>query len=231
MSLVDAVELSRHVCQQAIEAELKYATDDNLIGRPVQGYTEGLTHVAPMTQRTAEQLCKVQNDLVSNHGYGLLVLDAYRPRQAVLDFLAWSKLPPANDYELERKQLHYPELQKPQLFELGYVAEDSNHCYGNTVDVMLVDAATKAMLSMGAIFDFMGERSHLTVEAEVIGEEAYRHRTILRQAMEKYGFEAYPYEFWHFSLFPREFNQPLDYAITPEWVRALRAYTNGQNHV
>lgn len=216
MLLIDVIKLSGQVCSQPIRAYLKYATEKNFVGRPIAGYEPGFTDIALLTPKAATDLCYVQNSLHKNHGMGLLVYDAYRPKRAVHDFLLWSKLPPASDFELERKAKHYPHIEKHQLFDLGYIMEDSNHCYGNTVDVVLVDIKTGKALEMGARFDFMDEQSHIDADSLSIGEQAFRHRQILQSAMIEYGFEPYHEEFWHFShggKAGREVEEPMDIEI------------------
>ncbi len=214
--LVDVVKLSASRCTTPIKAELRYATDKNFVGRVLNGYDPAVAHVALLTKKAATSLCDVQNDLIKNYGYGLLVYDAFRPKRAVQDILQWSQQQVANDYELMRKAKHYPNVDKTQLFELGYVAEDSGHCYGNTVDVVLIDIATGKELDMGARFDFMDEKSHRNINASQIGENAHRNREILSNAMQKFGFEPYEKEFWHFSfggIKGREVAKPMDVTI------------------
>lgn len=112
MPLIDVVKLSKKECHIPIKAKLKYGTSKNFVGRPIDGYDPNVTDVALMTPKAAEHLCKVQNYLIQNYGYGLLIYDAYRPIRAVKDFLYWTKQKPANDYELVRKEKHYPNIPK-----------------------------------------------------------------------------------------------------------------------
>ncbi|CAG8590719.1 5714_t:CDS:1 [Dentiscutata erythropus] len=217
MSLVDVTKLSRESCQYPIKAELKYATKKNFVGRIINGYDSSIIDVALLMPKAAKALCLTQNYLNEKYGYGILVYDAYRPKRAVQDILSWSKQPPSDEYELERKQKHYPKIEKSQLFDLGYVSKDSGHCYGNTVDVVLQVIKTGEILDMGARYDFMDEISHTTVDSTQIGEVAYKNRLILSEAMQKFGFLPYTNEFWHFSHGGeegREMNVPLDEVIT-----------------
>lgn len=217
VTLINVIALSERQCKQPIQAYLKYATKKNFVGRVIDGYESGVTDLALLTPIAANMLCHVQDDLINQYNYGLLIYDAYRPKRAVQDFVLWSTLPPANAYELERKAKHYPNIEKKQLFELGYVVEDSNHCYGNTVDLVLINLDNGNKLDMGARFDFMDERSHVTTGSEIIGEEAFNNRKILSAAMQKFDFQPYYAEFWHFShggKEGREVNTPLDIAIT-----------------
>src|SRR5579883_153689 len=217
MNLIDTVALSKKICDQPIQCQLAYTTANNFLGRIVNGYHQDAFDICLLTPKAAHALCQVQNELIHNHELGLLVFDAYRPRRAVKDFMQWSKAPPASDFELQRKKLHYPHIEKNQLFDLGYVAEDSNHCYGNTVDLVLIDLQTKKILNMGDIFDYMDPLSHITNTENEIGAEAYQNRQILRDAMEKHGFHPYQYEFWHYchgGPKGREVEGPLDIEIT-----------------
>lgn len=219
MELIDVVEFSKFYSINPIRAQLKYATKQNFVGRVIQGYQENAKNFALLAPRAAEQLCKVQNHLNKNYGYGLLIYDAYRPKQAVLDFLHWVSLPPVNTYELERKAKHYPAIEKNQLFALGYIAEDSEHCYGNTVDLVLFDLQTQLPLPLGTRFDFMGEASHTNASRQQIGEEAYNNRQVLLNAMQLFGFKNYVKEYWHYTYgekSDRITQVPLDFKITPE---------------
>ncbi|MBI2784822.1 MAG: peptidase M15 [Legionella longbeachae] len=219
MTLVDVVRLSETKCKNPIKAKLKYATEKNFVGRVINGYEPNLLDVALMTPNAAKKLCEVQNYLIEQYGYGLFIYDAYRPKRAVNDFVFWSKQTPVGKYELERKQKHYPNIQKNQLFELGYVAEDSGHCYGNTVDLVLIDIKSGEKLEMGACFDYMDEKSHITAKSDKIGETACKNREILSTAMQKFGFHTYQEEYWHFShggKEGREVENPIDIEISKE---------------
>ncbi len=214
--LIDVVTLSKKLCKTPIRCELKYATDDNFVGRVIDGYDEKVTDVGFLTEKAATYLCDVQNYLYDQYNYSLLIYDAYRPHRAVIDFMRWIKQPPADQHELDQKIKHYPHLEKSQLFEMGYLSEDSRHCYGNTVDLVLIDAINGKPLDMGACFDFMDERSHIAATAEKIGREAFQHRQVLLQAMQEFDFEPYYKEFWHFSHpLATEAKTPINIPLKP----------------
>ena len=217
MSLVDVIQLSEKLCQIPVRAQLMYALNENFVGRSIDGYEPAVTNIALMTIKAAEKLCEVQNYLIQHHGYGLLIYDAYRPKRAVRDFLSWSKLPPANAFELERKAVHYPAIDKSQLFASGYLLEDSGHCYGNTVDLVLIDTRDGQVLEMGACFDYMDKLSHVAAASAQISITACENRQLLATAMQKFDFHPYQEEFWHFShggKAGREVDAPLDIVIT-----------------
>lgn len=207
--LCNVISLSKALCQKPMYCELKYATTDNFIGRVIEGYDKTITTAAYLSEKIAQQLCLVQNYLIETYQLGLIILDAYRPQQAVEDFYQWSQSP-ISALDLERQKIHYPHLQKTDLFTQGYISRTSNHCYGNTVDLSLCNLNTGALLDLGACFDYFGERSHVITGADVIGKTAWQYRQWLQHAMEKFGFEVATQEYWHFSHFGlQEFFHPL----------------------
>jgi D-alanyl-D-alanine dipeptidase len=217
--LVDVVELSKKLCTHPIEAKLKYATTKNFVGRIIHGYNPEALSVALVTPQTAQKLCELQDYLIGKYGCGLLIYDAYRPKRAVQDFEFWSKNTTAtsSNYEIERKNKHFPNIGKNQLFELGYVQSSSDHCYGNTVDVFLVDVRTGKKLDMGVRYDYMDKKSHLDATKTDIGDISYENRQKLIEAMEKFGFKSISEEFWHHSYKEGTENQEaLDLEINKE---------------
>ena len=214
--LVDVVKLSHRECQHPIEAQLAYATCENFIGRIINGYHPNAAHVCLLTRNAAQALCEVQNNLNKNN-LGLFVFDSYRPLRAVKDFGQWMHNPTEETHEIARKQIHYPHLEKNQLAELGYVADCvSNHCFGDTIDLSLIDLNTKQLLDMGVCFDYFGELSHPTTPPKEIGAEAYQNRMLLSHAMQQAGFAPYEKEYWHFTYCKRDIETPIDIEITPE---------------
>lgn len=211
-SLIDVIGLSQKQCTRPIQANLVYATRDNFVGQVVDGYTPGVDDFALMTKDAAQALCEVQNALLKNHNLGLLIYDSYRPKRAVKHFMRWSTAPVLDEHELKRKAIHYPRIEKNKMFELGYVAEDSQHCYGHTVDLVLIDENNQE-LTLGACFDYMDTLSHNTVTSADIGEEAWNNRQILAETMENFGFIPYFKEFWHFSFKNKMVMEPIDLII------------------
>lgn len=216
--LVNVISLSKKHCEIPIEGKLAYATAENFLGRRVAGYHPEAIDICLMTQSSALALCQVQNQLHAKK-LGLYIFDSYRPLRAVRDFKTWMEHPPLNEYELARKKIHYPHLEKNQLDALGYVAGDvSNHCFGDTVDLSLIDLTTGALLDMGACFDYFDEISHVTTTEKTIGARAFSNRQIFSAAMQEAGFVPYEKEYWHFTFREREIDSPLDIEITPDIV-------------
>jgi len=140
----------------------------------------------------------VQRDL-AQRGLGLKVFDCYRPVRAVAHFLRWAR----DIADVARKAEHYPDIDKRNLFRLGYIAERSAHSRGSTVDLTLVgraggDRDPDNNPNMGTPFDFFSPTSS---PGDVsVGETARRNRAQLAAAMARGGFRAYAKEWWHFTL-------------------------------
>lgn len=199
-TFIDVTQKSQSICQHPITSDLKYCTRDNFAGRIIDGYEPHpiVQACALLSREAAKALIEAQHAL-NEAGYSIVVHDSYRPRRAVLDFLEWSKLEELNELEEERKRIHYPNITKEQLFTKGYLDYDSSHCYGNTVDLMLLELESGEMADMGAPFDYMDTLSHLDVTKAEIGEGPYEVRKLLNRIMTSKGFEPYHQEFWHFS--------------------------------
>ena len=173
-----------------VTIELRYATKDNFIGEPIDGYIQPNCIV---TLEAAEALKKVQEELV-RFGLGLKIFDAYRPQQAVDHFVRW-----ANDLgDIKMKAVYYPTVAKRDLFRFGYIAEKSSHSRGSTVDLTLVDLKTGVELNMGSAYDFFSPVSWVSYD-EISGE-LRSNRMLLQMVMDKHGFRSYSKEWWHFTF-------------------------------
>ena len=83
-------------------------------------------------------------------GLGIKVFDAYRPQQAVDQFVRWAK----DLSDIRMKAQYYPEVEKQHLFRDGYIASRSGHSRGSTLDLTLFELETGKELDMGTAFDF-----------------------------------------------------------------------------
>ena len=172
-----------------LRIHLRYAGSDNFIGRPVVGYVSQRT---VLTIPAAKSLKAVQNDL-KPFGLELLVFDAYRPQQAVDDFVAWSK-----DYsDTKTKSEYYPHVAKNLLFKEGYIAERSGHSRGSTIDLTIIGSHSTSQLDMGTHFDYFGPESW--PEYQGVSNQQRANRLLLRTLMQKHGFNPYDQEWWHFT--------------------------------
>ncbi len=154
-----------------IRLDVRYATADNLAGRPV--YAEPRAFL----QRPAAEALARAHRALKEQGYGLVVFDGYRPWSVTK--LLWDSTPPD-----KRTFVADP-------------AEGSKHNRGCAVDLTLYDLATGREVTMPGAYDEMTERSYVTYAG---GPATARdHRDRLRRAMEREGFFVHPFEWWHFD--------------------------------
>jgi D-alanyl-D-alanine dipeptidase len=173
--------------------DAKYATWDNFTGRPVDGY--GVNRIVGSGALCAA-LARAGREAASD-GFGLLLWDGYRPQRAVDCFLRWAERPDDG----HTKPRHYPNIDKGEMFERGYVATRSGHSRGSAVDLTIFDLATGELVAMGGGHDLMDPVSHHgAVGAVGVTGVATRNRDCLRSIMERSGFVAYECEWWHYSL-------------------------------
>lgn len=173
-----------------IVQEIRYFSTFNFVGERVDGYEEP---VALMTREAARALKSVSNEMMVK-GYRLKVFDAYRPVTAVKHFILWA----IEDEDVRMKPYFYPDIDKQDAFELGYIAKQSSHSRGSAIDLTLLDMKTGREADMGGPFDLFSEVSHPDYRG--ITDEQYANRMLLRAAMERNGFEPYECEWWHFRL-------------------------------
>jgi D-alanyl-D-alanine dipeptidase len=110
--------------------DMRYFGEDNFVGAHIDGYDAPRCLLA---RPAAAALAKVQRDLVPQ-GLGLKVFDCYRPTRAVAHFVRWAR----DVKDVKRKADFYPDVDKRDLFRLGYIAPRSGHSRGSTVDLTLV---------------------------------------------------------------------------------------------
>jgi D-alanyl-D-alanine dipeptidase len=193
----------------SIQQEMRYASNDNFMGRPARGYNKP---VAIMTDIAAKALAAAQADFLKL-GHKIIVYDAYRPQSAVDHFWEW-----ANDIgdTLMRAEFYPDYKDKTLLFSEGFIARLSKHSRGSTVDLSLIDAKTGEKIDMGGPFDHFSSISHTA--CDTIPLEAKENRMLLKTVMEAHGFDNYRKEWWHYEFlnepFPRKpedhFNFPVE---------------------
>jgi D-alanyl-D-alanine dipeptidase len=133
--------------------EMRYAGSHNFVGRPIDGYE------APrcfLTKPAANALAGVAKD-VAAHGLVIKVFDCYRPTRAVANFVRWAR----NLNDNAGKAEFYPDVDKRTLFRDGYIASQSGHSRGSTIDLTLAHADGRE-LDMGTPFDFFSTASATT---------------------------------------------------------------------
>ena len=156
-----------------IRLDLRYASARNLTGKRLPGYCRPW---ALLGRSAARDLARVQRRL-RRRGLGLEVLDAYRPARASRALVRWAR-------RTGRGHL------------VGtYIARRSNHNLGAAVDLTLVRRRDGRALEMGTGYDDLSPRAN-TRNAR--GRPLANRLTLVR-AMERFGFENYDREWWHFD--------------------------------
>ncbi|MEV6654639.1 M15 family metallopeptidase [Streptomyces sp. NPDC051219] len=204
---------------RTIMQEIRYTTAHNFVGERVDGYRQP---VCIITRPAAQALHRAQTKLL-RQGYSLKVYDCYRPQRAVDHFVRWAK-----DLDDEAmKAEFYPHVDKSRLFADGYIAEQSGHSRGSTVDLTLVKlpaAPTRPYIpgeplvpcyapqaerfadnsvDMGTGFDCFDTLSH-TEDPRVQGEQR-ANRVLLKTTLAELGFVNLAEEWWHFTYKPEPF--------------------------
>ena len=193
-----------------IVQEIRYYSTYNFIGDRIDGYEEPC---ALLTLEAARALKSVASELIVQ-GYRLKVFDAYRPARAVTHFVLWG----IEDQDLRMKPYFYPDLEKQELFEKGYIAKCSSHSRGSAVDLTLLDMRTGKELDMGSPFDLFSELSH--PDCRAVTDEQYDSRMLLRHAMLRHGFQPIDCEWWHFSLEHEPYPDVLfDFPVSAAYLR------------
>lgn len=210
--------------------DIRYIAPHNFTGDPVFGYQ------APMcilTRPAADGLRRAQKAFVER-GYSLKIYDCYRPQRAVDDFVSW-----ARDLGDQRmKAEFYPRVDKSRLFDDGYIAEKSGHTRGSTVDLTLVKLPAQATppyvpgqplvdcvapqperfldnsIDMGTGYDCFDTLAH-TLDPRVQGDQL-KNRLLLKEGLERQGFENYENEWWHFTFKPEAYPDTyFDFPVDP----------------
>lgn len=173
-----------------LRSDLRYYGSNNFVGQPLEGYN---SPKCILSKDAAEALAKVQTEL-ERIGFGLLIYDAYRPQQAVDFVIGWAQ----DDSDTLMKDEYYPNIDKEDLFTQGYIAKQSGHSRGSTIDLTIVSLKTRHILNMGSPYDLFDEKSH--TDYPNITKNQHALRMLLKRRMEKHGFKSYDKEWWHFTL-------------------------------
>jgi zinc D-Ala-D-Ala dipeptidase len=206
--------VSLHDVDPSIIVEMRYFTAHDFMGRRVPGYRE---NVCLLTKQAAAGLARVQK-VVRAKGYSLKVYDCYRPQRSVDAFVRWGK-----DLSDQRmKAEFYPRVAKRVVFKQGYIATQSGHSRGSTMDLTLVKLPARRQeryhrgdrlrdcagprsrrfrdntIDMGAGYDCFDPLAH-PYNARIRGKQR-ANRLKLREPMIAAGFKGLPTEWWHFTL-------------------------------
>ncbi|GAA5221750.1 D-alanyl-D-alanine dipeptidase [Membranihabitans marinus] len=121
---------------------------------------------------------------LKTQGLGIKVFDCYRPQS--IQYKLWDAVP----------NPHY--VARPH--------KGSVHNRGGAVDLTIVDTDGQE-LDMGTDYDFFGEKAHQ--EFKDLPKNILSNRKLLKQTMEKYGFEPIRTEWWHYDFVGSD-----DYALS-----------------
>ena len=208
MDSSDFVLLADYV--PGIIQEIRYHSTYNFVGERIDGYEEP---IALLTKEAARALKTVSNE-VNVQGYRLKIFDTYRPARAVKHFVLWG----IEDLDLRMKPFFYPELEKQELFVKGYIASQSSHSRGSTVDLTLLDMSTGKEVDMGSPFDMFSPISH--PDCREVTQEQYENRMMLQQVMVRNGFVPIDCEWWHFTLADEPYPDTyFDFPVSAEYLK------------
>ena len=154
-----------------IKLDIRYAREDNFVGRPV--YTEAR---AFLQRDAAEALVRVHQKLKAQK-LGLVIFDGYRPWSVTKLF--WDVVP-----KRHRKFVANPK-------------KGSKHNRGCAVDLSLFDLDTGKLLEMPSDYDEFNEKASPDYKGGTEGQR--ENRDLLRKMMEAEGFTVNPKEWWHFD--------------------------------
>ncbi|MCS6916017.1 MAG: M15 family metallopeptidase [Myxococcota bacterium] len=160
--------------EPTIRLDIRYASANNFLGRPVYDQARAFL------QRPAALALVRAHRALRPAGYGLLVLDGYRPWS--ITRLFWERTPPA---------------------QRAYVADPargSMHNRGCAVDLTLYELRTGREVEMPSPYDEASERAHPDYAGGTAEQRA--RRDLLRSALEAVGFTVEPNEWWHYNFHP-----------------------------
>ena len=165
----DFVDLS--TLDKTIKFDIRYATTNNFVGEKF--YTQAKAFL----QRPAAEALLRAHLWLRQHGFGLLIHDAYRPWYVTKMF--WDATP-----------------DDKKIF-VANPSQGSRHNRGCAVDLTLYDFHTGRQVEMTGGYDEMSEQSYPTFPGGTSLERW--HRNLLGQAMSMQGFTVYQFEWWHFD--------------------------------
>jgi D-alanyl-D-alanine dipeptidase len=212
----------------SIIQDIRYATSNNFVGRPLAGYNAGECVVK---REVGLRLKAVQQELAAQN-LSLKMFDCYRPARASIDMVKWSQ----NGHETAAERRYNPRIPKTELFRLGYIASRSQHSTGAALDLTLVDLtadnsakydpsrtyadctapvevrAPEGSVDMGTGYDCTDTKGHTAAPSITAEQRGWRKRLVA--AMARQGFVTYSKEWLHFSL-PGAGGPAYDFPLQP----------------
>jgi len=153
-----------------IKLDIKYANKDNFMQKVLYPEAKAYARLP-----VAKALVKIQNEL-KKKGLELKIFDIYRPYSITL--LMWD-----------------------EIKDDRYVADPkkgSRHNRGCAVDLTIIESATGNELEMPTPFDDFTNKAHHSYKN--LTKKVLNNRSLLRNIMEKHGFQIITSEWWHYDL-------------------------------
>ncbi|GEM_PF-1113417 len=165
---LELVDLAKFI--PGIQLDLRYATRNNFMGRPLYDTPRAL-----LRRPVAERLLKVQAALAAR-GIGLRIFDAYRPYSVTVEM--WRS-------------------KKAGALYISPPSIGSQHNRGTAVDLTLFDLKTGKPLPMPTDFDeFSPRAAHAYTQLD---PQRIENRRILKETMVANGFYPLLREWWHYG--------------------------------
>ena len=179
-----------------IRQSLVYATVNNFTGQRIYDFTD-----AYLRYGTVKKLAMACGEL-AEQGIGLKIWDGFRPVAA---------------------QAKLWEIRPDPAFVSHPVTGRRAHCRGSAVDVTMVDLETGAELPVPTGFDNF--TAFADRDYSDCSDEAAQNAALLEQTMEKYGFQPYFAEWWHFTdSDDYEVDEYFDPAVPTVWAANCEEY-------
>ncbi len=156
---------------EGISLDIRYATTNNFSGEQIYEAPKAFARLP-----VAEALKKINEELAT-YGLGIKIFDAYRPYTATVKF-----------YEVMQGDTNL----------VAAPWKGSRHNRGCAVDVTLININTGIELAMPTEFDDFTEKA--AVDYTDLPEDVLKNRQLLIDIMTKYGFDTYPWEWWHYDF-------------------------------
>ncbi len=167
----------------AARQSLPYATVNNFTGQRIYDFKD-----VYLRYGTVKKLAEVSAAL-AEQGIGIKIWDGFRPVAA---------------------QAKLWEICPDPTFVSHPVTGSRSHCRGNTVDLTLVDLETGEELQMPTGYDNF--TAYADRDYSDCSPEAAKNARLLEETMERFGFNPYAAEWWHFS---DEEKYPVDEYFDP----------------
>lgn len=154
-----------------IRLDVRYAGENNFMGTAFYQVADAFL------QRPAAEALARAHAAFGDHGYGVIVYDGYRPWRVT--------------------KMFFDATPEHQRIFVADPASGSRHNRGAAVDLGLYDRATGEVQVFVSGYDEFSERAF---PGYVGGTSEQRWlRELVRQVMEREGFDVYEHEWWHFD--------------------------------